>query len=269
MRTPPAVLERIDPADAPVGTAPTPSRTLVVIPTYDEAATIGRTLRQVRLALPDADVLVVDDSSPDGTAHIVEALGAELGRIILLQRPGKAGLGTAYRAGFAFGLTRGYSVLVEMDADGSHDPAALPALVGAVEAGAALAIGSRYVDGATIPGWTARRRALSRSGNRYAGAVLGVDVHDLTSGFRAFRADVLAAVHAETTEATGYAFQIELAYRVARSGRTVVEVPIVFNDRLAGESKMSTRITIEALGRVTWWGARDRLREAIGRPVAA
>ncbi len=269
MRTSTPVLERIVPADAPAGTAPTPPPTLVVIPTYDEAATIGRTLRQVRVALPEADILVVDDNSPDGTAHIVEALGAELGRILVLHRPRKSGLGAAYRDGFAFGLTHGYSVLVEMDADGSHDPADLPGLVGAVEAGADLAIGSRYVDGAAIPDWTRRRRALSRYGNRYAGAVLGVDVHDLTSGFRAFRADVLAAVHAETTEATGYAFQIELAYRVARSGRAVVEVPIVFTDRTAGESKMSSRITIEALGRVTWWGARDRFRHLIGPRVAA
>jgi glycosyltransferase involved in cell wall biosynthesis len=244
---------------------PTP-RVLVVVPTYNEMENIADVLWRTRRMLPDAAVLVVDDASPDGTADLADALGAELGRISVLRRAGKEGLGAAYRAGFAFGLVLGYSVLVEMDADLSHDPAALPGLVGALDGGADLAIGSRYVEGAAIPAWSARRRALSRWGNRYAGFVLDVAVHDLTSGYRAYRADALRAVQAETTRSTGYAFQIELASRIAHAGLAVVEVPIEFNDRTAGASKMSTRITIEALVRVTWWGLRDRLR---GAPPAA
>jgi dolichol-phosphate mannosyltransferase len=241
---------------------PTASPTLVVIPTYDEAGNIRTVLQRVRAALPDADILVVDDNSPDGTGTIAAAAGTELGRIAVLRRMGKEGLGAAYRAGFAFGLSRGYTVLVEMDADLSHDPAALPRLVGALDGGADLAIGSRYVDGARIPAWSARRRALSRYGNRYAGLVLGAPIRDLTSGYRAYRADTLRSVHAESTRSTGYAFQIELAHRIARAGHTVVEVPIEFNDRTEGISKMSSRITIEALARVTWWGLRDRFRKA-------
>jgi dolichol-phosphate mannosyltransferase len=250
-----------DPPDAEASRA-TAGPTLVVIPTYDEAGNIRTVLRKVRTALPDADILVVDDDSPDGTAAIAETVGAERGRVIVMRRPGKEGLGAAYRAGFAFGLAHGYAVLVEMDADLSHDPAALPRLVGALDGGADLAIGSRYVDGAAIPEWSARRRALSRYGNRYAGFVLATPIRDLTSGYRAYRADALLAVHAETTRATGYAFQIELAHRIARTGRTVVEIPIEFSDRTVGASKMSSRITLEALARVTWWGLRDRFRKA-------
>jgi dolichol-phosphate mannosyltransferase len=257
-------LARVDTRRPPNGErpTPTPAPTLVVIPTYDESANIETVLRRVRVALPGADVLVVDDNSPDGTAAIAEALGAELGRISVLRRAAKDGLGAAYRAGFAVGLAHGYEILVEMDADLSHDPAALPRLVGALDGGADLVIGSRYVTGAAIPDWSARRRALSRYGNRYAGFVLGVDIRDLTSGYRAYRAEALRCVHAETTRSTGYAFQIELASRVARSGHRVVELPIEFNDRTAGSSKMSTRITAEALARVTWWGLRDRWRRA-------
>jgi len=262
MAPPSETLQRTEPAPARNGVRPTPSPTLVVIPTYDEAENIAEVLRRVRKALPGADILVVDDGSPDGTADLADAVGVELGHISVLRRAGKEGLGAAYRAGFSFGLIHGYAVLVEMDAALSHDPAALPHLVGALDGGADLAIGSRYVDGAAIPEWSARRRALSRYGNRYAGLLLDVAIHDLTSGYRAYRADALRAVHAETTRSTGYAFQIELAARIAQSGRTVVEVPIEFNDRTAGASKMSTRITIEALLRVTWWGLRDRVRGA-------
>jgi dolichol-phosphate mannosyltransferase len=262
MATPTTTLERTGGEPAPDPVRPTPGPTLVVIPTYNEAGNIRTVLRKVRTALPDADILVVDDDSPDGTAAIAESVGVERGRVIVMRRPGKEGLGAAYRAGFAFGLSHGYAVLVEMDADLSHDPAALPRLVGALDTGADLAIGSRYVDGAAIPEWSARRRALSRWGNRYAGAVLGTHVRDMTSGYRAYRAEALRTVHAETTRATGYAFQIELAYLIAATGHTVVEVPIEFNDRTVGASKMSSRITVEALGRVTWWGLRRHLRKA-------
>jgi dolichol-phosphate mannosyltransferase len=262
MAIPTVTMERTGGRPAPEDPRQTPGPTLVVVPTYNEAGNIRTLLRRVRTALPDADILVVDDDSPDDTAAIAETIGAERGRVIVMRRPGKDGLGAAYRAGFAFGLSHGYAVLVEMDADLSHDPAALPHLVGALDGGADLAIGSRYIPGAAIPEWTARRRALSRFGNRYAAALLGTEIHDLTSGYRAYRADALRAVHADTTRATGYAFQIEMAHRMVASGHTVVEVPIEFNDRTVGASKMSGFITLEALARVTWWGLRDAFHRA-------
>ena len=243
----------------------TVGRVLVVIPTYCEAANIETVIARVRRALPAADILVVDDDSPDGTAARVHAVGARLGRIEVLSRTEKAGLGAAYRAGFTHGLAQGYDVLVEMDADLSHDPAALPQLIDAIVQGADLAIGSRYIPGAAIPGWKTSRRALSRWGNRYAGFVLGLDTADLTSGYRAFTAESLRAADYASTEASGYAFQIELAQRVARAHGSIREVPIVFHDRADGESKMSSRIAGEALLLVTWWGLRDRWRRRVDR----
>lgn len=235
-------------------------RPLIVLPTYEEAATIATVLQRVRAVVPAASVLVVDDNSPDGTADIAEAAGRELGAIEVLRRPGKAGLGSAYRAGFRWGLERSYDVLVEMDSDLSHDPAQLPSLLRAVDAGADLAVGSRYVPGGSIPDWSFHRRVLSRYGNRYAAAVLGLDVRDATSGYRAYRADVLRTIDLDTVRADGYGFQIEMAYRVAGHGGRIVEVPISFSDRAQGHSKMSGRIIVEALLLVTWWGLRDRVR---------
>lgn len=240
-------------------------RILVVIPTYCEAANIETVIARVRRAVPAADILVVDDDSPDGTAARARVAGARLGRIEVLSRTEKAGLGAAYRAGFAHGLAQGYDVLIEMDADLSHDPAALPQLIDAITHGADLAIGSRYIPGAAIPGWKTSRRALSRWGNRYAAFVLGLDTADLTSGYRAFTADSLRAADYTSTEATGYAFQIELAQRVAGAHGVIREVPIVFHDRADGESKMSSRIAVEALVLVTWWGLRDRWQRRVGR----
>jgi dolichol-phosphate mannosyltransferase len=234
-------------------------RALAVIPTYQESGNIETVLRRLRRAAPDVDVLVVDDNSPDRTADIAEGLGRELGRIMVLRRPAKAGLGTAYRAGFDFGIAHRYDVLVQMDADLSHDPDALPRLLREVEGGAALAIGSRYVPGGSTVNWPARRRFLSRWGNRYVRRMLRLGVADATSGYRAFRTRVLRTVHYESTRATGYGFQIELAYRIACSGGQIAEVPIVFNDRTRGKSKMSARITGEALALVTWWAIRDRM----------
>ena len=234
-------------------------RSLVIIPTYEEAENIADVLRRTRSHAPTADVLVVDDHSPDDTEAVVRAVASELGRISVLARPGKAGLGSAYRAGFAFGLDHGYDVLVEMDADLSHDPAVIPALLRAVEDGADLAIGSRYIRGGATPGWSAHRRLLSRGGNGYARWALGLSTHDATSGFRAYRATTLRAVDAVSTQATGYGFQIELAYRIARCGGAVTEVPITFVDRTRGTSKMSARITFEALGLVTGWALHDRV----------
>ena len=229
---------------------------LVIIPTYDEAENIADVVARVHEAAPHAHVLVVDDNSPDGTGDLVEAMAAEDGRLHLLRRPGKAGLGSAYRAGFAWGAAEGFDVMVEMDADLSHDPAALPSLLARIEDGADLAIGSRYVPGGSIPDWKWHRKALSRWGNRYAGAVLDLDVADATAGYRAYRAAALAAIDLDSVRADGYGFQIEMAYRVARNGGRIDEVPIAFTDRIRGTSKMSGRIVVEALTLVTWWGAK-------------
>jgi dolichol-phosphate mannosyltransferase len=234
-------------------------RPLVVLPTYNEAENIAEVLGLVRAHLPSAAVLVVDDGSPDGTADIAEAMGSRDPAVRVLRRPGKAGLGSAYRAGFERGLAEGFDVCIEMDSDLSHDPAVLPALVAALEHGADLAIGSRYVPGGSIPDWSFHRRFLSRWGNRYAGAVLGLAVRDATSGFRAYRAATLAALDLDTVRADGYGFQIEMAYRTARAGGRIVEVPIAFVDRIRGTSKMSGRIIVEALVLVTGWAVRDRV----------
>jgi len=245
-------------------------RTLVVVPTYNEAENIRELLDRVRASTPDVNVLVVDDNSPDGTAKLAQTAADEIGGIEVLHRPEKRGLGEAYRAGFGYGIERGYEALVQMDADLSHDPAALPQLLGRLDAGADLVIGSRYVPGGTIPHWPAHRRALSRYGNRYASRVLGLHVHDVTSGYRAMRADVLRAIDYQSTRANGYGFQIEQAYRVSQLARRIDEVPITFTDRVRGTSKMSWRIIVEAMSLVTWWAIRDRVfRRARPRPADA
>ena len=234
-------------------------RCLVVLPTYDEADNIVEVLERLRVAVPDVSVLVVDDSSPDGTADVVESVADRLGPVAVMRRAAKSGLGSAYRDGFRQGLQEGYDVLVEMDSDLSHDPAALPSLLAAVERGAALALGSRYVPGGSIPDWSWHRRALSRWGNRYAAFVLGNRLADATSGYRAYAASALAKIDFHTVQADGYGFQIEMAYRVLRTGGRVEEVPISFTDRIRGESKMSGRIIVEALVLVSWWAIRDRV----------
>jgi dolichol-phosphate mannosyltransferase len=237
-------------------------RTLVVLPTYEEADNIAEVLRRLRAAAPHADVLVIDDSSPDGTADIAKAAGHEVGGVEVTIRPGKAGLGSAYRDGFREGLLLGYDVIVEMDSDLSHDPAALPGLLKAVENGADLAIGSRYVPGGSIPHWPLHRRSLSRWGNRYSAWLLRMSVRDSTSGFRAYKADMLRRIDLDAVRADGYGFQVEMAYRVVRLGGHITEVPIEFRDRERGNSKMSSRIVAEALTLVTWWGLRDRVRRS-------
>jgi len=243
-------------------------RTLVVMPTYDEAPNIVEVLTRLRAAVPDVDVLVVDDSSPDGTADVARQVAAELGQIDVLVRERKDGLGNAYRHGFRVGLDRGYERLVQMDADLSHDPAALPSLLAGLDDGAMAVIGSRYVPGGSIPHWPWHRRALSRWGNRYAGFALGMSVRDATAGFRAYDAGTLAAIDVFSTRAKGYGFQIETAYRISQTGGRLLEVPISFTDRVRGESKMSFAVMIEELGLVTWWGVRDRVRRLLkrGRP---
>ncbi len=239
-------------------------RTLVVMPTYEEAPNIVEVLTRLRAACPQVDVLVVDDSSPDGTADLARAAATELGQIDVLVRPKKDGLGNAYRDGFRVGLERGYDRLVQMDADLSHDPAALPSLLAQLDAGAAAVIGSRYVPGGSIPHWPWHRRALSKWGNRYACAALGMSVHDATAGYRAYDAKTLQDIDVFSTRAKGYGFQIETAYRVSRAGRPLAEVPISFTDRVRGQSKMSVAVMVEELGLVTWWGLRDRVRKLRG-----
>jgi glycosyltransferase involved in cell wall biosynthesis len=247
---------------------------LVILPTFNEAENIVEVLERIALALPLVDVLVVDDGSPDGTASLAEGWGAEHGgHVSVLRRGAKAGLGSAYRAGFAYGLANGYDALIEMDSDLQHDPAALPSLVNAVESGADLAIGSRYVPGGHIPDWPRHREWLSRGGNRYAAAVLRLQVRDATAGFRCYGAPMLATIDLGSVTADGYGFQIEMAYNVSNRGGRIVEVPIRFSDRQRGTSKMSGRIVFEALGLVTWWAIRDRLlrrgrRHATPTPVA-
>ncbi len=237
-------------------------RVLVVLPTYQEADNLDDVLRRLRAAVPAADVLVVDDSSPDGTAEVAKAMAEELGRVDVLVRPKKSGLGSAYRVGFREGLARGYEVLVEMDSDLSHDPAVLPALLAALDQGAALVIGSRYIAGGRIPNWSLYRRSLSRYGNRYAARLLRLDVADATSGFRAYDAAALEQIDLDDVRAEGYGFQIEMTYRMSRLG-PVLELPIHFVDRTRGSSKMSLPIVLEAFLLVSRWGVSERL-SAIG-----
>jgi dolichol-phosphate mannosyltransferase len=241
------------------------TRVWVTVPTLNEVENLDPLVRRIRAAVPDAHILVVDDGSADGTADKAEAMGAEFGGIEVLRRPRKMGLGSAYRAGHAIGIARGFDVMIQIDADLSHDPAALPDLLAAVERGADLAIGSRYVPGGSVPNWPRRRLMLSVWGNRYAAFVLRIPVHDCTAGYRAYRASILRAMDIESTHSTGYAFQIEMTYRALRSGGRVDEVPIAFTDRVRGTSKMSSRIVAEAMTLVTLWAIRDRVLRR-GRP---
>lgn len=238
-----------------------PARPLVVLPTYNEADNIDTVLSRITRALPSARVLVVDDGSPDGTAERAERAGAELGggRVHVLRRPAKAGLGSAYRAGFRWGIDSGHDALIEMDADLQHDPDALADLLAPLADGADLVIGSRYVPGGSTPSWAWHRRMLSLWGNRYAGLVLGIHVRDATSGFRAYRTETVQRLDLDAIRADGYGFQIEMAYQVGRNGGRITEVPITFGERERGTSKMSGAIVGEALALVTWWAIRDRL----------
>ncbi len=235
---------------------------LVVLPTYNELENIDRVLRRIRAALPAASVLVVDDGSPDGTADAAEVLGKELGNIDVLRRTAKAGLGSAYRAGFRWGLDRGFDACVEMDADLSHEPEALPSLVGPVAEGTELVIGSRYIPGGVIPNWRWHRRLLSRGGNIYASTLLGLHVSDATAGFRCYAASLLRRIDLDQVRAEGYGFQIEMTYAARRAGAPVLEVPITFVDRVDGESKMSAYIVVEALGLVSLWAVQRLVRVA-------
>jgi dolichol-phosphate mannosyltransferase len=222
----------------------------LILPTFNEAASIADVVSSARGKLPASRrILIVDDNSPDGTGRIADVLAAEHEDVEVLHRPRKEGLGPAYIAGFRRALDGGAELVVEMDADLSHDPAYLPRLLGAAR-GADLVLGSRYVPGGGVSNWGPLRRAISRGGSAYARLVLGVDVRDLTGGFKCFRREVLEALDLDSIDARGYAFQVEMTYRALRAGFRVVEVPIVFRDRRAGSSKMDRRIVAEGVWRV-------------------
>lgn len=234
------------------------AETLVILPTYNEIESLASVIGRIRQSVPLADVLVVDDSSPDGTGELAETLAAEDPGLSVLHRAAKDGLGRAYLAGFRLALERDYLYVVEIDADGSHDPAELPAMLDLARHGADLVIGSRWVAGGSVRNWPWLRQAISRLGNAYARAVLRSDIRDITAGFRVFRADALRSLDLSAVSSQGYCFQVELAWRLERAGGAVVEHPITFVERAAGRSKMHLGIVVEALLRVTVWGITAR-----------
>ena len=240
-------------------------RALVIIPTYNEMENLPLILGRVHEALPGVHILIVDDGSPDGTGQLADELAlADPDRVHVMHRTVKDGLGAAYLAGFAWGLGRQYSVLVEMDADGSHAPEQLYRLLDAVDGGADLAIGSRYVDGGTVRNWPWRRLVLSKSANTYSRLLLGVDIHDITAGYRAYRREVLEKIDLQAVDSKGYCFQIDLTWRAINNGFKVVEVPITFTERELGVSKMSGSNIREALFKVAQWGIGGRMDRARG-----
>ncbi len=222
-------------------------RAVAIVPTYNEAENIEAMCRAIRASSPSVGILVVDDNSPDGTADIAESIAAELGDLTVLRRPDKNGLGGAYRAGMAIAIADGAEICVQIDADFSHDPVMIPALVSAVEHGVDLALGSRYVPGGITENWPARRRLLSRWGNRYVAGVLGLAINDATAGYRAYRTSALVEqMDYQSVKTDGYGFQIEMTHRLVRAGGKIVEIPITFRDRTLGQSKMSQSIIQEA-----------------------
>lgn len=239
-------------------------RTLVVIPTFNELGSLPGTLARLRAAVPLADVLVADDASPDGTGDLADELAAADPAVHVPHRRGKEGLGPAYLAGFAWGIERGYEVLVEMDADASHRPERLPAILEAVRRGANLAIGSRWVRGGAVHDWPVRRLPLSRGANIYVRCALGLPVRDATAGFRAYRAELLKSLLDQDVASQGYCFQVDMTRRAAAQGAVIVEVPIDFDERVEGVSKMSSSIVSEALVSVTRWGVERRAQRLLG-----
>ncbi|MEE2523123.1 polyprenol monophosphomannose synthase [Pseudarthrobacter sp. J75] len=240
-------------------------RVLTIIPTYNELESLPRTLGRLRTAVPASDVLVVDDNSPDGTGQLADSIAAEDQQVHVLHRKGKEGLGAAYIAGFQWGLDAGYDVLVEMDADGSHQPEQLPLLLDAIEDGADLAMGSRWVRGGSVVNWPLHRQLISRTGSLYSRLMLGVKIKDVTGGYRAFRRTTLEKLNLAEVESVGYGFQVDLAWRVANLGLTIVERPITFVERELGASKMSGNIVVEAMVNVTKWGLAARWNKLTGK----
>jgi len=242
---------------------------LVVLPTYDEVENLPIILGRLFAAVPEIDVLVVDDGSPDGTGALAEEMALTDPRVHVQHRTGKLGLGSAYVAGFAWGLERGYDFVIEMDADGSHPPEALPTMIDTVrgdEPGTpSLAIGSRWVPGGSVVNWPLSRQVLSRGGNLYARLVLGLPLKDVTAGFRVYTRAALSAMDLSTIDSKGYCFQVDMTLRTLDGGGRVVEVPIEFREREHGESKMSQAIVVEAMARVTVWGAQRAVARLRGR----
>jgi len=233
-------------------------KVVVLIPTYNERENLLPIVSRLRAAVPEADVLVLDDNSPDGTGAIADQLAADDGQVRVLHRMNKEGLGMAYLAGFAWALERGYDVMVEMDADGSHQPEQLRSLLGAL-AGADVVLGSRWVPGGSVVNWPLRRKFLSVGGNVYVRVLLGMPISDATGGYRAYRASALRTLDLHKVASQGYCFQVDLAWRAIREGLSVIEVPITFVERTVGDSKMSQDIVNESLRSITMWGARYRL----------
>ena len=233
-------------------------RVCVCIPTYNERENIALIVSRVRTSVRDAHVLVIDDGSPDGTGAIADDLAAADAHVTVMHRTSKAGLGAAYIAGFGWALGEGYDVIVEMDADGSHQPEQLPRLLAAIDDGADLVLGSRYVPGGEVVNWPKHRLLLSRGGNAYARAMLRLPLRDATGGYRAYRASLMRELDLDGVASEGYCFQVDLAWQAYSRGAKVVEVPITFVERVRGESKMSQAIVVEALWRVTVWGLRRR-----------
>ena len=232
-------------------------RIVVLIPTYNERENLSLIVSRLRVAVPEADVLILDDNSPDGTGVVADGLAAADGQVSVLHRKSKEGLGAAYLAGFARALERGYDALVEMDADGSHQPEQLRSLLGAL-ARADVVLGSRWVPGGSVVNWPMHRKALSVGGNIYVRVLLGMPIGDATGGYRAYRASALNTLDLERVASQGYCFQVDLAWRAIRAGLRVVEVPITFVERTIGDSKMSQDIVKESLRNITVWGARYR-----------
>jgi len=234
-------------------------KTIVVIPTYNEIGSIESVLDRIRATDESLHVLVVDDNSPDGTGALIDRLAQEDQRIHVLHRTEKNGLGQAYAAGFTWALDNDYDYLIEMDADGSHQPEELPRLLALLDAGCDVAIGTRWIPGGVIRNWPWYRKAISRTGTFYSRLMLGSKLHDLTSGYRGFRASALRAMDFSSVNSSGYGFQVELAWKFERSGAVMGEFPITFVEREEGVSKMSTGIVVEALVNVTVWGLKSRL----------
>lgn len=232
-------------------------KTLTIIPTYNEIEALPLTVERLRAAVPDSEVLIVDDNSPDGTGDLAEDLRRDDPQIHVLHRRAKNGLGGAYIAGFRWGLERDYGVFVELDADGSHQPEQLPDLLARIGE-ADLVIGSRWVAGGAVVNWPLHRTLISRAGSFYSRTMLGLRVRDITAGFRAFRRSTLEEIDLESIESVGYGFQVDMTYRVARRRKTIVEVPITFVERTLGASKMNSGIVIEAVQNVTRWGLGAR-----------
>ncbi|WP_067199240.1 polyprenol monophosphomannose synthase [Microbacterium sp. XT11] len=233
--------------------------TVVVLPTYNELESLPEMVARITRSAQGVDILVVDDASPDGTGELADLLSARMAHVHVLHRPGKQGLGRAYVAGFTHALELGYEIVVQCDADGSHRPEDLPRMLQML-ADADVVIGSRWVSGGVVSGWTRGRLLLSRAGSWYAGRALRLPQTDITGGYRVFRANALRRIELDLVHSHGYCFQIEMLDRAARSGARIVEAPITFDDRLHGESKMSARIVVEALRQVTRWGIERRLQ---------